>query len=112
VGTSLRQYLELGGYPATVRGSGEEMLKSMEGGGFRAVVMEWPTPDGGSWMETLRARSESAGIPVITVGDATGDAPPEWMNGICPPHDCHSLLRMLELSWHGQPAPAETGVSQ
>lgn len=112
VGTSLRQYLELGGYPATVRGSGEEMLKSMEGGGFRAVVMEWPTPDGGSWMETLRARSESAGIPVITVGDSTGDAPPDWMNGSCPPHDCHSLLRMLELSWHEQPAPAQTGVSQ
>lgn len=112
VATSIRQYLELGGYPATVRSPGEDLVKSMESGGFRAVVMEWPTPDGGEWIEALRARSASSGIPVISVADANADAPPQWMNGQCPSHDCQSLLRMLELSWHEQPVPSATGATQ
>lgn len=108
--TSLQQYLELGGYPTTLRPSGEELLKSLDGGSYRAVVLEWPAPEGAGWLDTLKARSESAGIPVFSVGEATAENPPKWVNGKCQPNDCQSLLQMLALSWNGQAAPELSGA--
>jgi hypothetical protein len=112
VGTSLRQYLELGGYPATVRDSGPELLQSLESGTFRAVIVEWPTLLDEISMESLRTRTEASGIPVIGVADTDSANLPVWISRNCPPHDCQSLLRMLELSQQAELTVNDPGVSR
>ena len=112
VGTSLRQYLELGGYPATVREIGPDLLKSLESTAYRAVIVEWPTQQDENWVESLHNRTASSGIPVIGVAESDTASVPDWISRLCPPHDRQSLLRMLELSRQGETAGAHTGVTQ
>jgi two-component system chemotaxis sensor kinase CheA len=104
-GTSMRQYLELGGYPATVRETGPELGKALESGGYRALVLEWPVSQDDAWLESLRARCAAAEIPAVAVVEAGAGELPDWIAGTCPPNDCQALLRAME---EAQPAEGQS----
>lgn len=88
--TSLASYLELGGTPVEAFSKPCDLLKRIEKGGYRSVVIAWRGAGLETDWESLRARVKTA---VYYAGD--GGAAPEWVSGLAPFDDAEQLRRLI-----------------
>lgn len=112
IAASLRQYLELGGFPSKQCGAGDALLRSLDGDQYRAAVVQWPEGADLNWEAALRNRIEKSKIPLIRVSDQVQNGHPEWVSGHCSPSDHESLMRLLAPAIPLQAGQTESIVCQ
>lgn len=87
---SLASYLELGGTPVESFTSRANLLRRVEKGGCRSVVISWRVSDSEADWESLRARAKT---PVYFAGDVLHA--PEWVSGAAPFDDAEQLRTLV-----------------
>lgn len=94
--SSMRQYLELGGYSLQVCEKGDDALAALQDKARPgALLLDWNREPDSIWLDSLGKLSEALSVPVFAVGEPDRTSPPAWMRGVCAPDNFRALLAML-----------------
>lgn len=94
--TSLRHYLELGGYPTEISTSPEQTLRRLGSGSIRALLLDWGPETDEATLAAIQAASQNGGFPVVAVCEEPCEGIPPWLTPLHPTHNFAALLRLLQ----------------